>query len=72
LAFAVLLLAGLMTAFFWLGFWAGSIDVVRVERPLEPQQGGKVVKEIPLVQPKNGPLSPVEQLQIKPEDIVRL
>lgn len=67
---AVVLLAGLLSAFFWLGYWVSATNLANKPRPNSPQ-----VFTIPLphgeVAPESAP-TPTQLLKMNPEDKVRL
>ena len=68
LSLLVAVLAGLLSAFFWLGYWTSELtsrvadrpQVQSAERPANPDQ------------PKKPAPTPAQQLEIRSEDVVRL
>ena len=67
---AVVLLAGLLSVFFWAGYWVSETNLANTPRPQGPQ-----VIQIPLpnieVTPESVP-TPTQLLRMDPEDKIRL
>lgn len=67
---AVVLLAGLLSVFFWAGYWVSQTNLANTPRPQGPQ-----VIQIPLpnveIAPESVP-TPTQLLKMNPEDKIRL
>lgn len=67
---SVALLAGLLSGFFWLGYWVSETNLADTSRPQ-----GEQVFQIPLpnaeIVPESVP-TPTQLLQMNPEEKVRL
>jgi len=64
---AIVVLAGLLSGFFWLGYWTAEMKSL-------PRLPTVVIQKDQLATPANGATAPtpIEELGINPEDSVRL